>query len=48
MLEALASLDDFWGDEICEAPIHPGAYILGDEPIRNVIRRAVRKARGEQ
>lgn len=36
------AISKFWGDDLqCDAAIHPGAYILGDEPIRDVVRRAV-------
>lgn len=39
LCEALAA---FWGDGVCDAPIHPGAYLTEeDTPIRDLIRAAV-------
>lgn len=47
MFEALEAIDTFWADGVCDAAIHPGAYLTAkDEPIRDVIRAAIRKARG--
>jgi hypothetical protein len=40
-INALETISAFWGDGVCDAPIWPGAYLTeGDEPIRDVVRRA--------
>ena len=39
LCEALAA---FWGDGVCDAPIHPGAYLTEEDiPIRDLVRAAV-------
>ncbi len=39
LCEAIAA---FWGDAVCDAPIHPGAYLTEqDIPIRDLVRAAV-------
>ena len=49
MFKLLEAIDNFWGQGICEAPIHPGAYITDqDVPICELIHAAIRKARGEK
>lgn len=39
LCEAMAA---FWGDGVCDAAIHPGAYITEEDvPIRDLVRIAV-------
>jgi hypothetical protein len=41
-IELLRAIDAFWGDGVCEAAIHPGAYITElDVPIKDLIHAAV-------
>jgi hypothetical protein len=36
------AISAFWGDDVCDAPISPGAYLTEqDVPIRDLIRAAV-------
>lgn len=47
LLQLLSAIDAFWGDSVCDAAIHPGAYITDqDIPIRDLIHVAVCKAKG--
>jgi hypothetical protein len=36
------AISAFWDEQVCDAPIHPGAYITEqDVPIRDLVRAAV-------